>query len=143
MFPHPANAPLFACMKQDAKVVDLDHNPVYTRDGYEARTHSDLTSILYNLVQDTSVSKGYAYGRPVMAGANGLIFAFAGGTSGVFFKLRKDQFDQARKDGGWSDPTYGEDWVQFKIGRRPGVSVDWREATKHWANVGLQNALRE
>ena len=130
-------------MKQDARIANLDQNPVYTREGYEVRTHPELSSILYELIPDTSVNRSYAYGRPVMANANGLIFAFAGGTRDVFFRLRKEQFDEARKDGGRFDPTYGENWVQFQIGQRFGVSVDWREALKRWAKIALQNTFGE
>ena len=54
--------------------------------GYEIRSHPDLISVLYPLVTEEGVRKGYAYGRPVMANANGLVFAYAGGTHYVFLK---------------------------------------------------------
>jgi len=143
MFPHPANAELFAWMKESAKVADPDKNPTYTSEGYEVRAHPDLSSILYDLVRDPSVKKGWAYGRPVMAGSNGLVFAFAGGTHDLFFRLKKNQFDQARKDGGRFDPTYGENWMQFMIGQRVGILLPWQDASKRWADVAWQNALGE
>lgn len=52
-------------------------------------------------------------------------------------KLRKERFDGARRDGGWFDPTYGEDWLEFRIG----ASSDWKEAMQRWANISYQDSL--
>ena len=65
--------------------------------GYELWTHPDLISILYDLVAERGVKKGYAYGRPVMANPKGLVFAYAGGTHYVLFKLLEERLDDARR----------------------------------------------
>jgi hypothetical protein len=140
-FQHPENAALFGWMKENAKMVDPETYHGYARGGYEVRAHSDLTPILYGLITDTAVRKGYAYGRPVIATSKGLIFGYAGGTHYIFFKLRKDQFDDAQKDGGRFDPTYGDDWIEFAVAPRWGVAVDWHQAMERWANTSYQNSL--
>jgi hypothetical protein len=109
--------------------------------GYGTRTHPDLTSILYDLIPDPAVRKGYALGRPVMATPNGLVFAYASGTHYVFLKLRKERFDDARQDGGRLDPSDGEDWIEFRLGGRVGSSLDWKEAMVRWANISYQDSV--
>jgi hypothetical protein len=105
--------------------------------GYEARTHPDLISILYDLVAESGVKKGYAYGTPVMANAKGLVFAYAGGTHYVFFKLREDRLNDARRDGGRFDPSYGNVWIEFRLGGRAG----WRSGRRR-CGVGPTSAIR-
>jgi len=105
-FPHPENVELFVRLREDAKVASPDKNPMWVMGGYEIRAHPDLISVLYPLVTEEGVRKGYAYGRPVMANANGLVFAYAGGTHYVFLKLREDKLNDARDDGGRFDPSY-------------------------------------
>ena len=131
-FRHPENVPLFARLREDSKIVMGD---------YETRTHPDLVPILYALVTEVEVRKGYAYGRPVMANPSGLVFAYAGGTHYLFFKLREDKFDDARQDGGRFDPSYGKGWVEFRLGGRVGSSSDWQEAMRRWANISYQDSL--
>ena len=70
----------------------------------------------------------------MIANPRGLIFAYAGGTHSIFFKLRRDQFDEARKEGWRFDPTYGEDWIELSVGRRWDVAADWQEAMRLWAH---------
>jgi len=85
--------------------------------GYQATAHPDLTEVLYDLIPDSvAVRKGYAFGRAVMATPTGLAFAYTGGTHYIFLKLPKERFDDAREDGGRFDPTYGEDWIEFRLG---------------------------
>jgi hypothetical protein len=101
----------------------------------------DLTSILYDLTADPAVRKGYAFGKPVIATPTGLVFAYAGGTHYIFLKLHKERFDEARRDGGRFDPTYGEDWIEFRVGGRIGYSSGWNEAMVRWANISYQEGL--
>jgi hypothetical protein len=60
-------------------------------DAYESRTHPDLVGLLYELLEDLirsgDVRKGSAFGRPVLANQRGLVFAWAGGTHSIFFRL--------------------------------------------------------
>lgn len=109
--------------------------------GYRASAHSDLTPILYDLIDDPGVKKGYAFGKPVIATPTGLVFAYAGGTHYIFLKLRKDKFDDARRDGGWFDPTYGEDWIEFRLGGRIGAVSNWEEAISRWTKISYQDSL--
>jgi hypothetical protein len=52
--------------------------------GYEVRTHPDLISILYDLVAESGVKKGYAYGS----------------TGGIRFRsLQRGQGDHGKGDG--------------------------------------------
>jgi hypothetical protein len=135
-FPHPENASLFTRLKENAR-------PGVPRvmGGYRPSAHTDLISILYDLIPDPAVKKGYAFGKPVMATPTGLVFAYTGGTHYIFLKLRKERFDDARRDGGWFDPTYGEDWIEFRVGGRIGSSSDWNEAMVRWAKISYQDSL--
>src|SRR6266496_3511605 len=122
-FPHPENTSLFKRLKEDAR----PGIPGFMG-GYEVSAHPDLIEILYDLIPDSAVRKGYAFGRPVMSTPTGLVFAYTGGTHYIFLKLREERLDDARKDGGRFDPTYGEDWLEFRLGGRIGSSSDWKEA---------------
>jgi hypothetical protein len=135
-FPHPENFSLFTSLKEDSTVAI----PGVTG-GYETRTHPDLTSILYDLLPDRAVRRGYAFGRPVMATPTGLVFAYASGTDYVFLKLNEERFDSARQDGGRFDPSHGQDWIEFRVGGRVGSSSEWQSALIRWANISYQDAL--
>ena len=135
-FPHPENASLFTRFRKDSKI-----GIPGVMGGYEIRTHPDLTSIFYKLINDPGVRKGYAYGRPVISNSNGLVFAYANGTHYVFLKLHADKFEAARQDGGRFDPSYGKDWVEFRLGGRFGASTDWEEAMQRWANISYQGSM--
>jgi hypothetical protein len=136
-FPHPENEPLFTRLRNDSTT-----GIPGVMGGYEARTHPDLTSILYDLIADPAVKtkKGYAFRRPVVATPAGLEFADAGGTRYIFLKLRQRR-DDARRDGGRFDPTYGEDWLEFSLGPRIGASADWKEAMRRWASISYEDSL--
>jgi hypothetical protein len=67
------------------------------------------------------------------------VFAYAGGTQSVFLRLREDKLDAARADGGRFDPTYGTDWIEFRLGGRVGSASDWQGAMRHWANISYQD----
>jgi hypothetical protein len=133
-FPHPDNALLFTRLKADA----IPGIPG-VMGGYGTRTHPELTSILYGLVADPAVRRSHAFGRPVLATPAGLVFAYAGGTQSVFLRLREDKLDAARADGGRFDPTYGTDWIEFRLGGRVGSASDWQGAMRHWANISYQD----
>ena len=136
-FSHPENAALFRTFERDSTL-----GIPGIAGGYETRTHPDLISILYDLVADPAVKKGYAFGRPVMATPTGLVFAYASGTHSIFLRLHKERLDEARQDGGRFDPSYGNDWIEFRLGGRVGSSSDWRKAMARWANVSLQDSAR-
>jgi len=135
-FPHPENAPLFTRLRENARP-----GVPGVMGGYKAGAHPDLTPILYDLIPDPAVRKGYAFGRPVIATPTGLVFAYTGGTHNILLKLRKERLDDARRDGGWFDPTYGEEWIEFRVGGRIGSSSEWNEAMVRWANISYQDSL--
>ena len=118
-FPNPKNLALFARLKEDARVDDGKQSN-YQVDGYLVRSHPDLTEIMYNLITESGVKKDYAYGRPVLVNDKGVIFAYADGTHYVFFRLDSDRIAAAQGDGGRLDPTYGGDWIEFRIDGRTG-----------------------
>ena len=136
-FSHPENAALFQRLSEDSSP-----GIPGVAGGYSTRTHPELTSILYELISDPAVKKGYAFGRAVLATPAGLVFAYATGTHYVFLKLREDRFHEASKDGGRFDPSYGNDWMEFRLGGRVGSSPDWQEAMRRWASISYQDALR-
>ena len=139
-FPHPENRSLFARFKENSKAEGPDTRG-WTMGGYEVRVHPDLIEILYDLVSEGQVKKGCAYGKPVVATSGGLVFAYAGGTHSIFFKLHQDRFDAARLDGGRYDPTYGTDWIEFQVGGRIGGPPDWHGAMRRWARISYQDCL--
>ena len=135
-FPHPENASLFKRLMTNARP-----GTPGVMGGYRATAHPDLTEILYDLISDSAVRKGYAFGSAVLATPSGVVFAYTGGTHYIFLKLLKERFDDARRDGGRFDPTYGQDWLEFRLGGRIGASSDWEEAVRHWANISYQESL--
>ncbi len=135
-FPDPENAALFTRLKEDSAP-----GIPGVMGGYETRTHPDLTSILYELIADPAVRRGYVFGRPVTATPTGRVFAYASGTHYIFLKLREDRFDHAREDGGRVDPSYGKDWIEFRLGGRVGSSPDWQEAIRRWASISYQDSM--
>ena len=135
-FPDPENASLFTRLRENSTF-----GTPGVMGGYETRTHPDLTSIFYDLIADPAVRKGYAFGRPVIATPTGLGFAYASGTHYIFLKLREERFDDACRDGGRLDPSYGEDWVEFRLGGRVGSSSDWQNSMVRWANISYQDSV--
>jgi hypothetical protein len=140
-FTHPENQPLFARLRENSRVAAPDKDPLRVIGRYEARAHPDLVSILYDLIDSNEVRKGSAYGRPVMANRQGVVFAYAGGTHYIFLKLREERHEAARRDGGRFDPTYGRDWIEFRLGGRVEDQVDWKEATRRWCRISFQESL--
>ena len=70
------------------------------------------------------------------------IFAYASGTHYVFFKLDNDRIAAAQGNGGRFDPTFGGDWIEFRIGGRTGCKLDWREAMRIWAKISYRRRMR-
>jgi hypothetical protein len=140
-FAHIENQPLFARLKRDSKVAAPSKDPLWALGGYEVRAHPDLVEILYDLIGDSEVRRASAYGRPLLANSRGLVFAYAGGTHYIFLKLREEKHDAARQDGGRFDPTYGKDWIEFRLGGRIGGPSDWQEALRRWCRISYQDSL--
>ena len=140
-FPHPGNAELFACFRESSKVATLDKGPMWVREGYEIHAHPDLETYLFPLITEEGLKKGFAFGLPVIANPNGLVFAWAGGTHYIWLRLREDRRNDARLDGGRFDPSYGKDWVEFKVGGRYWSSSNWKDAMERWARISYQDSM--
>jgi hypothetical protein len=120
---HPENQSLFARFKQDSRAAAPGKNPPWTI-GYEARAHSDLIPILYALICQSPRTR----------------LCVCKATHSIFFHPREDMDDLARPDGGRYDPTYGKDWIEFRVGGRVGGSADWRESMERWASISYRDA---
>jgi hypothetical protein len=40
-----------------------------------------------------------------------------------------------------ADPTYGQDWIEFRLGGRIASSSDWKDVMVRWANISYQDNL--
>ena len=76
-----------------------------------------------------------------MGTPTGLVFAYASGTHYIFLKLSEERFENARKDGGRFDPSYGKDWIEFLVGGRAGSSLDWQDAMRRWAKISYDDSV--
>lgn len=140
-FTNEENEALFERLKRDSKIAPPDKDSLWVPGGYQVGAHPDLVGILYDLIGDCAVTKGSVYGMPVIANGRGLVFAYAGGTHYIFLKLCEERRDSARQDGGRWDPTYGNDWIEFRVGGRAGVSPNWREVLHRWFRISYQDSL--
>jgi hypothetical protein len=139
-FNDPGNHSLFARFEKDSRVAAPPKDQARPS-RYEARAHSDLIPILYELISDHEIKKGSAYGRPLMANSRGFVFAYAEGSNSIFLKLREEKHDASRQDGGRYDPSYGQDWIEFRVGGRIEGPADWRDAMQRWARISYQDSL--
>jgi len=138
-FSHPRNKDLFEYFREHSRVATTKTAAVL--DGYPLCAHEDLVDFLYSLADSREVVRGWAYGRPVLANAQGLVFAWAGGTHSIFVRLRPEQHEHARHENGWFDPTYGKDWIEFRYGGRVGGPPDWLSALRRWVSFAYQESL--
>jgi len=130
-FAHPGNRSLFDYFSQNSHWDEAARQ-------YETRTHPDLAEILFDLSPDTAVRKGYAYGRPVIANKQGLIFAWAGGNRDFFTRLNGDKIEAACREGARHDPTYPPEWVNFYMSR---LGSDWRKILQRWVITSYEETL--
>src|SRR5260370_12573205 len=109
---------------------------------YSLRARPDLTGELHDLIaEDTAVANvenGSIYGWPVVANVSGILFAWTGGTSDVFLRLREDRVEAACRDGARVDPTYPPDWVNFYV---PRLGNEWRVKLKRWVRISYEDSL--
>lgn len=139
-FAHPGNQALFTYLRGLSSLATADADPVWRLDGYKVRTHPDLIGFLYSLTDPDQAVRGSAYGVPVMANAQGLVFAWAGGTHDIFIRLRPEHHASACGDNGRFDPTYGQDWIEFHFGGLKGSPPDWRGSIQHWIGVSYRES---
>lgn len=141
-FTNPGNQELFEYLKRQSRLVTPDMRPMWNFDGYELHCHPDLMEFLYDMAPAKDVTKGRAYGLPVLANPQKLIFAWAGGTHSLMFRLGPEHRIAASQDNGRFDPTYGKDWMQFRFGGLRGGPTDWRSSIQRWISVAHQESLR-
>lgn len=140
-FPNPENAELFAYFRENSNLATADKDPMWVREGYEIRSHPDLESYLFPLIEEDGLKKGFAFGRPVIANSNGLVFAWAGGTHYIMLRLQENRHNDARLDGGRSDLGPAKEWVEFKVGGRYWSSSNWKDAMERWATISYQDSM--
>lgn len=129
-YAHPRNGPLLQLLKNTAVKGKGD---VYDLDGYELHTHPDLCDYLQGL---NRFCYGGAYGVPVLANDQGILFAVARGTSFVAFQLPEPEQSEAKAVGGGQDfPEAGDDWISVEAWRTDQtLVVKWCRAAHAYAN---------
>lgn len=128
-FAHPRNAPLLQLLKTTAVQGKGD---VYDLEGYELHTHPDLCEYLEGF--NRFCYRG-AYGVPVLANDQGVIFAVARGTSFVAFLLPEPEQSEATAAGGKDFPEAGDDWISVEPWRTDkDLMVKWCRAAHAYAN---------
>jgi hypothetical protein len=139
-FQHAANGELFAYLKQRA----LDsHARSSVVAEYPFLTHPDLVERLRNLVLIPDTVSSTAYGHPVVANSNGIIFAWAGGMNQIFLRLPRKLQQKAIEEGGRFDPTYGENWIEFLgFGNRHGAHSKAEETLSRWIRIAYDESLK-
>jgi hypothetical protein len=87
-------------------------NTAWVIDGYSLSTHPDLCERVKEINEAAGVPArfGYAYGRPVLTAANGVIVAFAAGTHIFCVRVPISDVDSRVVVAG--EPKVGEDWTR-------------------------------
>lgn len=112
---------------------------------YERRTHPDVAQALDDLITKVGASDGAmkpetVYGRRIVANAQGLVFAWAGGTSDFFFRLGNHRVEAACRNGARLDPTYPAGWLNFYVTR---LGDNWRSVLERWLQVSYEDSSTE
>jgi hypothetical protein len=133
---HPENESIVAYFKANS-VHDTQ------TDTYRLHARPDLTAELHDVIAETDIPgtrirTGSMYGWPVVANQDGVVFAWTGGTSDVFLRIKGDKADGACKDGARIDPTYPPDWLNFYIAR---LGQNWREVLKRWVKIAYEDTV--
>ncbi|HZI55804.1 MAG TPA: hypothetical protein VFF39_03460 [Verrucomicrobiae bacterium] len=102
--PHKGNQELFAAMRPF-------YSPEQQFGSYNA--HPDMEVRLDELAPPKEIIRTGVYGFPVMANAEGLVFAWAKGRWTIMIKLGEEHREGARKDCGRVNTEYGKGWIEF------------------------------
>lgn len=144
--PHPGNRELFASFK-----------PFYSpeRQFGSYNVHPDLGERLYELEPHEKVIRANAYGFPVIANPNGLVFAWAKGYYRVFMKLSGQYHQAAHIDRGRINTEYGKDWMEFPAWWSPLTPSpdlerselekkrsEYTERLRHWMQAAYEDSLK-
>lgn len=129
-YAHPRNAALLKLLK---KASVRGRGEPYDLEGWQLHTHPDLCDHLQSLNRHCF---GGAYGIPVLANDQGVVFALARGTSYVAFLLPDSDWEAARADGGFDSPDLGEGWFGFEAWRiKKDILTAWCRAAHAYANT--------
>ena len=109
-FTHPQNAALLKFLKTDAV---QGRGDAFELEGWQLHTHPDLCDHLRAL--NPHCYRG-AYGVPVLANDEAVVFAVARGTSFLAFRLSDPERSEALA-GGKPFPEAGQDWVSVEAWR--------------------------
>ena len=104
---------------------------VYDLDGWQLHTHPDLCEQLEKLCP---ACYGGRYGVPVLAGAEGVVFALALGTSTLAFRLDGAARAEALEAGGREFREAGDGWTAVDPWRTP------LETLKRWCRRAQADA---
>jgi len=141
-FPHPKNAELFAFLKKKWLETSISRAEEGIRD-YPFWTHPDLIERFRNLAPSIEVIQGSAYGHVIMGNSSGLVFAWAGGMNQIFLRLPRDMQARAVGEIGRYDPTYGDEWIEFRgFGESYGTRVNSEEALPRWIQIAYEESLK-
>jgi hypothetical protein len=135
-FAHPGNASIIAYLKRSSTYDPQTGSAVL-------RVNPELMNELDKIISETKIPvketrRSSMYGMDVLATPSGLIFAWAGGTSDFFFRVRPDRIEAACADGARLDNTYPPEWLNFYVVR---LGLNWREILKRWVVIVYEDAL--
>jgi hypothetical protein len=143
--PHPGNRELFTAFKPF-------YSPQLQFGSYNA--HPDLAERLYELAPAGKIIRANAYGFPVMANPQGLVFSWAKGRWTILVKLEKRHHEAAREAKGRLNTEYG-DWIEFPAWWSPSrpepapepavlemKRSEWQDRLRHWMQVGYDDSLK-
>jgi hypothetical protein len=121
--PHPGNQELFTAFKPF-------YSPELQLGSYNA--HPDVAVRLYELAPTGKIIRANAYGFPVMANPQGLVFAWAKGGWTILIKLGKDS--------AWWSPSRPEPTPERSVleMRRS----EWSDQLRHWMQVSYDDSLK-
>ena len=143
--PHPGNQELFTAFKPF-------YSPELQLGSYNA--HPEVAVRLYELAPADKIIRANAYGFPVVANPQGLVFAWAKGRWTILIKLGKDHHEAARIAEGRLNAEYGE-WIEFPAWWSPSrpeptpepsvlemKKSEWSDRLRHWMQVGYNDSLK-
>jgi hypothetical protein len=118
--------------------------------------HPDLAERLYELEPSGEVIRANAYGFPVMANSQGMVFAWAKGQWTVLIKLGDKYHQAARAEKGRINTEYGRNWIEFPAWWGPDKPeptpepptlerkrAQWSASLRHWMQIAYDDGLKQ
>jgi hypothetical protein len=144
--PHPENHELFRAFAPfySAKLQFGSYN-----------VHPDLAERLYELEPSGEVIRANAYGFPVIANSQSMVFAWAKRPWSVLMRLGEQYRDAARAEKGRINTEYGKGWIEFPAWWGPDrpepmpepstlqiKRVQWTASLRHWMQIAYNDSLK-